>query len=131
MTTWTLVLPYTAPPLSLNRRLHWAAEKRVKDDLRDAVILLAKAHKVYRCQRIAVELHWRPANNRKRDEDNLTATHKVCQDALVKAGCVPDDTPEFVEGRFPVLHSPVAGSPGQVWLLVTDLSETAATEAAS
>jgi len=37
--TWTIRLPFQNPPLSLNRRLHWAREASLKQDLKHAAFV--------------------------------------------------------------------------------------------
>lgn len=95
---WEIVLPYPAgPPLSLNRRLHWAAEKRIHDQLQADVAWLLKAKKIPAMDRCAVWLDWTPRVTRRRDTDNVESTRKCCVDQLVKSGLVEDDTAEFVD----------------------------------
>lgn len=120
MTTWTLDLPWCRPPLSLNGRYHWAQKARLTAEIRDAVTLLAKAHKIPSCQRVHVELHYRPARNWGADADNLVATLKPAIDGIVTAGVIPDDLPAFVSWDPPQIH-PKDG-PARLWLVVTDLT---------
>lgn len=94
---WELNLGYTAPPLSLNRRMHWAAERHIKDDLQSAVGWRLKAEKVPALDDAAVWLEWTPGVVRRRDTDNPEPTRKACIDAIVNAGLLPDDTPEYVQ----------------------------------
>lgn len=95
--TWTLrVGRYTTPPLSLNDRKHWRVKAKITAEVR-GYVREAAYYRVPACSAIAVELHYVPRDARRRDRDNLVATLKPCMDALVDAGVVPDDTPEFVE----------------------------------
>ena len=102
--TWTLRLPYTTPPLSLNQRLHHMVKARITVDVKDATGLLVRAAKVPACEHIRVTLHYVPRDNRRRDADNLVATSKVCLDAIVRAGVVPDDNPQYVDHRMPIIE---------------------------
>ncbi len=100
---WTLRLPFERP-LSLNARQHHYAKAREVAEWVDAVLWLAKGARIPSCQRILVELHWIPGTNRRRDPDNPVAAYKPCVDALVRAHVVVDDTLEYVERVFPVIH---------------------------
>ena len=104
MTTWTLRLPYTTPPLSLNQRLHHMAAARVKAALKDKTWALCVLAKIPACEHIRVTLHYVPRDNRRRDADNLVATSKVCLDAIVRAKVVPDDNPQYVDHRMPIIE---------------------------
>ncbi len=115
-----IVLPYTKPPLTLNQRLQHFHEYRLKSALIDSVIVLARAGKLPKMLRAEVELHYAPATWRRRDPDNLSPTHKVCVDGLVRAGIVPDDTSEYVYHKMPVIDQPNAGR-GRLYLLVREI----------
>ena len=112
---WTIPLPYDKPPLSLNQRQHWAAKARETARVRMDVGMILKVARIGTQEHLRVSLHYRPRDKRRRDEDNLVATLKVCCDAIVDARIVPDDTPEFMTKVMPVIHPP--GSPA-VWLEV-------------
>ena len=94
--TWTIRLPYTKPPLSLNQRLHWRVKSKLTKDVRQYVLQSAW-YAVPACSAVAVELHYVPRDARRRDRDNLVATLKPCMDGLVEAGVIPDDTPEYCD----------------------------------
>ncbi|HET9889704.1 MAG TPA: hypothetical protein VFQ42_04315 [Mycobacterium sp.] len=53
---------------------------------------------------VTVCLHYRPGDNRRRDTDNLTTSAKPSFDAVVDAGIVKDDTPEWMTKLMPVIH---------------------------
>lgn len=121
---WHLPLPYRTPPLTLNQRLHHMAKYRLEQELQADAKVLARSHKVPPCERISVELHWRPKMRRARDGDNLFATVKPLVDGLRKAGVVVDDDTTRVEHRSPVIHPPEPGQRfGALWLLITDLTD--------
>ena len=92
--SWTIRLPYTRPPLSLNDRSHWATKARLTKEVRSyvreacwyRVPTLAKAH---------IVLHWVPRDRRARDTDNPFPTLKAAIDG-VKDACLPDDSSEYV-----------------------------------
>ncbi len=121
MPHWIVSLPFTKA-LSLNDRMnHWVKAKAVAE-WRQAAHWSAKAARIPACGRIRVTLHYIPAQNRRRDPDNLIAGFKPAVDALVDAGVVPDDTLQFVEREYPVIHVPdptIVG--GRFWLTVVQL----------
>jgi crossover junction endodeoxyribonuclease RusA len=97
---WTIPLPYTTPPLSLNSRAHWAPTARVVREVQHAAWVLAKHHKLPRLDRITVELVYWPGTNRVHDSDNMGATIKALLDGLRKAGVVPDDRGRHVRSSI-------------------------------
>jgi len=98
--TWTIRLPYQNPPLSLNRRLHWAREASLKQDLKHAAFVYVKQAKVPRLERAIITLHWVPRDNRRRDTDNPYPTIKSIIDGIVKAGVVKDDSSAYVQSSI-------------------------------
>lgn len=106
---WSLLLPFERP-LSLNDRDHWRVKAKRTREWREAAGWAARESRVPRCMRVEVGLTYRPADNRRRDPDNLVASLKAATDgALVDARVVPDDTDVFVARTFPVILP--AGSP--------------------
>jgi hypothetical protein len=91
VTDWVLWLPWSRPPLSLNRHLHYMQEHRLKEQLRDATIVLAKQQRIPRLEAAVVELHWLKGDNRRADSDNIAPTLKPCIDGLRAAGVLDDD----------------------------------------
>lgn len=118
ITYWRLTLPLTAP-LSLNSRQHHMVKAREVAQVRRDVAVLARAAKIPALPRITVELHYAPRDNRRRDALNLVATLKPCEDGLVDAGVVPDDTADFVIPTIPVIDPPT-GSRGLLYLIVRE-----------
>ena len=94
--TRTIELPAGLPILSMNGRDHWRARNRKAQALKDAAIVMTRKARVPRLKCITVALYYDPPDRRRRDHDNLTATYKPLVDGIVKAGVVPDDSPEFV-----------------------------------
>jgi crossover junction endodeoxyribonuclease RusA len=121
MREWTLDLPYTAPPLSLNgaRGNHYAHARQVKQVRRQAAFLAQQA-KIPPLARCTIELHYAPRDRRDRDPHNLVATLKPIEDGIVDAGVVPKDTPEFVPPTTPVIDPPTGG-PGRLYVVVREL----------
>lgn len=97
MQTWSLWLPWRTPPLSLNQRFsHWAVEKRIKDQVKQAVIVLARQQKIPHLAAITAELVWLKPDNRRADADNIAPTLKPALDGLVAAGVLDDDDSDHV-----------------------------------
>lgn len=121
---WVVDLPYRKPPLSQNDRLHWAARMRIKDQLESDTIQMARFVKLPKgLLRVAVELHYRPGTHRKRrDEDNLASTLKVCCDAMVKYGLCPDDSHEFLTSCSRI--DPVCSTNPGLYLVVYRLEDS-------
>lgn len=96
---WTIELPVTDKPLTLNDRLHWAAKARRTAEFRDMTFLMAVHQQIPKLDYARITLRVFPPDRRQRDEDNLVATLKPCIDAIVDARVLPNDTPEFVTSR--------------------------------
>jgi crossover junction endodeoxyribonuclease RusA len=107
--TWEIRLPWTKPPLSMNDRpKNWAAHARKIASVRRMTLdaLVEQAGYPNPCARIDVTLTYYPRDRRRRDPLNLSATQKPCVDALVDWRIVPDDTPQYVTDRLPVIAEP-------------------------
>lgn len=117
MSTWLLTLPMQTP-LSLNARMHHMVKAKKTREVRDLAALVARSAKVPACTKIRVTLIYTPKDRRRRDPLNLVATLKACEDGLVDAGVVPDDTPVYLESQMPLIDAPTPGQPGQVQLYV-------------
>lgn len=102
--TWVLELPYVKPPLSANYRQHWRQRHSLEQNVQNAVIVIARQASIPALGRCRVQLHYRPTSNRRRDTDNVVPTLKPVCDGLVRAGVVPDDTPEFMSKPEPIIH---------------------------
>lgn len=114
-------LPWSKPPLSLNDRGHWAPRSAVIAEVRAAAGWAVKAAKLGSHQRVRIDLHYQPKVRRGRDSDNLAATYKPVVDGCVDAWLVADDTDRYVERGWPLIHDPVPGEPGRMWLEITIL----------
>jgi len=104
---WELQLPYAAPPLSMNHRRHWSRDHAVRVQLMADVHVLLLHVKLPALDFAHIWLEWTPATVRRRDTDNLEPTRKAVIDAIVRAGRLPDDTPEYVARPENVIHPAV------------------------
>ncbi|RLP70894.1 hypothetical protein D9V30_00205 [Mycetocola reblochoni] len=123
---WAQVLLYERAPLTANQRLHWAKKAKITA----AVRRVAAAH--FRdfppVARVRVELEWHVLTAHRRDVDNIVPTLKALADGLVDAGIAPDDTPQFMDKRMPVIIYHPPGEPGRpdkahMVLRVTEIQE--------
>lgn len=109
-------LPWDKPPLTGNRTRGnpYARAAEVKTAKDQAVVAVARI-----CRRpivgAEVTLHYRPKNRQRRDADGLYPTLKVCQDALVLQGVLPDDSWVSVPAATCRIHPP-NGQPAALWL---------------
>jgi crossover junction endodeoxyribonuclease RusA len=137
--TAKIVLPWTAPPLSLNdggaTRGARMAKARIIAKIRGDVANLARKAGLPKGVAYAViTLHYRPRDNRRRDSVNLAPTYKAVVDGLtpqkvVKTktgfkvhagyGFVNDDSTREVSTPEPVIHQSERGMPGALWLEIT------------
>lgn len=111
-------------PLNANWRLHHMQRRERVAIVRNGVSTAARQAGIPKGRHLAVTLHYRPGDNRRRDADNLVPTLKAACDALARGKrrdwvgleLVPDDTPEYMTKRMPVIH-PGPG-PRRLWLEV-------------
>jgi crossover junction endodeoxyribonuclease RusA len=121
---WTMSLPWSRPPLSLNDRLPWQTRHRLSVQVRQAAAMLARHHRIPPISRCEVRLLYAPRDGRVRDEDGLVATLKPLCDGLVDAGVVPDDGPAFMLKPSPRVIAPQR--PPALWLVVRELTRSIA-----
>ena len=119
--THMIVLPWTAPPLSMNDRgvsagAAFAKAKKIRAVREEVAELAAATELPQNVGHVTVTLHYRPRDDRRRDTDNLTATAKPIYDGLVDYGLVPDDVPQHMAKREPVIHR--KGRPA-LWLEIS------------
>lgn len=107
----TVDLTFTAPtrPLSINKSngMHFAARRRLLDPWEDAAWATARNARFAMAREVR-QVQWTPVpvtvqvvlpfhTRARRDAHNYTGTNvKAVVDGLVRAGIVPDDTPEWV-----------------------------------
>jgi crossover junction endodeoxyribonuclease RusA len=112
----TIPLFWTRPPLTGNRTRGnpYARANEVKA-AKDAAILAVRAARPTPMRGAEVTLHFRPKDKRRRDADGLAPTLKVCLDALVVCGVLPDDSWVHVPSATCRIHAP-NGEPAAMWL---------------
>ena len=116
-------LPWSKPPLSQNDR-----DERARGGARKIATAKAEARMAIRAARVEpivgadVTLHYRVADRRRRDADNLAVVLKVCQDALVLEGVLPDDSWVCVPHSGQTIHPPEPGQPSALWLELSDIT---------
>lgn len=109
-------LPWSKPPLSQNDRgiSPYVKAKKVAQALEDARWSI-RAARVAPVVAANVTLHYRVPDRRRRDADNLAATFKVVQDALVAEGVLPEDSWICVPRAAQEIHPPTEEGPA-MWL---------------
>lgn len=114
----TVPLPWSKPPLTLNSSLRaengYMKAKRVREAKAEAVAAIIAAD-IAPMAGANITLHYRAPDMRRRDADNLAATLKVCQDALVDAGVLVEDSWVTVPHSGQRIHPPTADGPA-LWL---------------
>lgn len=118
MTEHVIDLPWSKPPLNMNDRRNRWEHARVVKSVRAAGAWLSRGAGLGSYERVRIQLHYRPATRRGRDNENLVATQKPLIDGLRDASVIRDDTDEFVERVMPEIHAPIKGEPGRMWLVV-------------
>ena len=109
--SWTIRLPYARPPISLNSRMHWAPKGKITREIRAMTALKARQARIPAMDSAHIELHWVPADRRKRDSDNPYPTLKAAIDGLKDAGVISiDDDSEHVTSRV-VIDLPDPNNP--------------------
>lgn len=101
-----LTFDWPRPPLNANQRLHWAAKANLTRKIRETVKEKALGARFWPTpiDTITVRLVWVVADRRRRDSDNIYPTFKAMCDGLVDAGIVPDDTPQYMDKRAPIIR---------------------------
>ncbi|MCT1363337.1 hypothetical protein [Microbacterium sp. p3-SID131] len=102
-----LTFDWPRPPLNANQRLHWAQKAKLTRQIREWTDALAGANDIAPKTHVTVQLTWVVTDKRRRDSDNIYPTFKAMCDGLVDAGIVPDDTPQYMDKRAPLIrHEP-------------------------
>jgi hypothetical protein len=119
----TIPLPWDKPPLTGNRTRGnpYARADEVKQAKAEAQQAVRDAY-WWVVVGANVTLHFRPATKHRRDADGMFPTLKVCQDALVAEGVLPDDSWVCVPSATCRIHPP-NGQPAAMWLELSDITE--------
>jgi len=109
--------------MSLNDRDHWRVKADKTSEYVDTTIVLVRQAKVPKLQKISVLLAYGPKDRRVRDPLNLVQTLKAVEDAIVRAGVVPDDNPLYVESLMPVIleSGPANSRGGRLWVTISEI----------
>ena len=123
MSAITIPLPWPKPPLTGNRTRGnpYARANEVKTAKHEAVVAIRQANP-RRIVGANIRLNFRPADKRRRDADGMFPTLKVCQDALVAQGILPDDSWVSVPAATCQIHPPT-DEPAVMWLTLDVLAE--------
>ena len=123
MSAITIPLPWPKPPLTGNRTRGnpYARASEVRTAKHEAVVAIRQANP-RRIVAANVTLNFRLADKRQRDSDGMFPTLKVCQDALVDQGIIPDDWWAYVPAATCQIHPP-NGYPADMWLTLNVLTE--------
>lgn len=105
-----LTFGWQRPPLNANQRLHWADKAAKTRGIRDSTKLIARNASLEPAPHVVVQLTWVVTDKRRRDSDNIYPTFKAMCDGLVDAGIVPDDTPEYMDKRAPLIRYELGGT---------------------
>jgi hypothetical protein len=117
----TIPLPWIKPPLTGNRtRGNPYARANEVRDAKAVARLTIGAHSVKPLVGANITLHMRMGDRRRRDADGLAPTLKVCLDALVAEGVLPDDSWVHVPRATCEIHPP-NGEPAAMWLTLEPL----------
>jgi Holliday junction resolvase RusA-like endonuclease len=103
----TIPLPWSKPPLTGNRTRGnpYARAQEVKDAKAEAAEAIHRAN-LRPIVGAEVTLHFTPTTKRRRDADGMFPTLKVCLDALVAEGILPDDSWVHVPAATCRIHEP-------------------------
>jgi crossover junction endodeoxyribonuclease RusA len=90
--TWTIVLPYSKPPLTLNGGTgnRYARAALIKG-IRRTATYLALRDQIPHLDRARITLEYQPRDKRRRDSVNISPTLKALADGIVDAAVLPDD----------------------------------------
>ena len=104
MEMWTLVPDWVRPPLSMNDRLHYRPHAKIVATIRATILALAVEAGIPPLEHAVVVMVWTVPDRKERDAENPVATYKPACDAIVSAGVVPKDTPEWMTKLMPTIE---------------------------
>lgn len=116
-----IALPWPKPPLSQNDRQHHHVKAKAVATALEQARTTIRAAKVPPMVGANITLHYRVADKRRRDADNLAVVLKVVQDALVAEGVIHDDSWVCVPHSGQTIHPP-NGEPAAMWVELQPLT---------
>ena len=96
MNCWTVELTGT-PLITSNMRLHHMAKYRMGKQIQDDVILLCRAQKIPRLERVKITVILKVRDHKRREAINYEPSGKAAIDGIVHAGVLADDGHRYVE----------------------------------
>ncbi len=108
---YTIALPPRLKLLNSNemRKMHWRTERAIARDIVDAAIVMTRAAKVPRLDRVVISAALHPNDRRKLDPHNWSPSVKAATDGIVRSGVLADDDFEHVTDGGITLGEPVKG----------------------
>lgn len=104
--SWTLVIPRTPPSANVLLRYHWSQRAKLIDEWCHDIWALANLAHMEPMERATIDCTVYYPTRRTRDIPNvLLALDKLCADALVRLGYLPDDSPAHLSWSIPVLDT--------------------------
>lgn len=120
--TITIPLPWLSPPITLNARQHHHVKAKAVAAALTEARLAIRAAQVRPVVGAEVTLHYRVADRRRRDADNLAPTLKAVQDALVLEAIIPRDDWVHIPSATCRIHAPT-DEPAAMWLVLSEITE--------
>jgi len=108
-------LPWTRPPVSLNDRQHYRVKALAMATAKAEAAAAISQAEIAPIVGAEVTLHYRVADRRRCDPDNLAGALKAALDALVATGVLPRDDWVHVPAAHQRIHPP-NGDPAAMWL---------------
>lgn len=118
-------LPWASPPISQNDRQHHHVKAKAVALALSQARLAIRAAQIKPVVGAEVVLHYRVADKRRRDADNLAVVLKVVQDALVAEEVIPRDDWVCVPASGQRIHPPEPGEPAAMWVTLENVTEYA------
>lgn len=119
---YTVLLPWERPPIVQNDRMHHMVKAKAVAKAKAEARACIEEAQIPAIVGADVDLHYRVPDRRRRDADGPAPTLKVCLDAIVEAGILPDDSWIHVPRCGVVMHPPIPGQPGHLWLELTNIT---------
>ncbi len=88
----TLIFEYVTPGLNMMLKMPWQKRKKIKDVVRRLVLDACWGKPRY----TKVRFEYTRISPYLLDQTNLSGSFKVWEDEIVRAGIIPDDSPDYV-----------------------------------